>query len=115
MSCMGQTPLVLDHHTWHSMVIGDGVLTPCISVLSAVSGIKQSAKSLNQVELQLYSKIARRLGKLQKRGWKPRRTIILCNWDAEEYGLVKRAKEDVQTAFDQAGKSKFETAKRCSV
>ncbi|XP_010274396.1 PREDICTED: potassium transporter 5-like [Nelumbo nucifera] len=31
-----------------SMVIGDGVLTPCISVLSAVSGIKQSAKSLHQ-------------------------------------------------------------------
>ncbi|XP_057447245.1 probable glutamate carboxypeptidase LAMP1 [Lotus japonicus] len=32
--------------------------------------------------------VAQRLGKLQKRGWKPRRTIILCNWDAEEYGLV---------------------------
>lgn len=31
-----------------SLVIGDGILTPCISVLSAVSGIKQSAKSLNQ-------------------------------------------------------------------
>ncbi|MQM02850.1 hypothetical protein Taro_035621 [Colocasia esculenta] len=34
------------------------------------------------------NKIARRLKMLQKRGWKPRRTIILCNWDAEEYGLV---------------------------
>ncbi|XP_060968391.1 probable glutamate carboxypeptidase LAMP1 isoform X1 [Cannabis sativa] len=32
--------------------------------------------------------IAQRLGKLQKRGWKPRRTIILCNWDAEEFGLL---------------------------
>jgi len=32
--------------------------------------------------------VAQRLGKLQKRGWKPRRTIILYNWDAEEYGLV---------------------------
>ncbi|KAI4350786.1 hypothetical protein L6164_005202 [Bauhinia variegata] len=32
--------------------------------------------------------VAERLGKLQKRGWKPRRTIILCNWDAEEYGLI---------------------------
>ncbi|KAK7245470.1 hypothetical protein RIF29_40316 [Crotalaria pallida] len=32
--------------------------------------------------------IAQRLGKLQKRGWKPRRTIILCNWDAEEYALI---------------------------
>ncbi|PIA64595.1 hypothetical protein AQUCO_00100225v1 [Aquilegia coerulea] len=32
--------------------------------------------------------VARRLGKLQKKGWRPRRTIILCNWDAEEYGLI---------------------------
>ncbi|MCL7050361.1 hypothetical protein MKW94_013089 [Papaver nudicaule] len=32
--------------------------------------------------------VARRLGKLQKSGWRPRRTIILCNWDAEEYGLI---------------------------
>ncbi|XP_050384506.1 probable glutamate carboxypeptidase LAMP1 [Argentina anserina] len=32
--------------------------------------------------------IAQRLGKLQEKGWKPRRTIILCNWDAEEYGLI---------------------------
>ncbi|POO00559.1 Peptidase [Trema orientale] len=31
--------------------------------------------------------VAQRLAKLQKKGWKPRRTIILCNWDAEEYGL----------------------------
>ncbi|XP_057500248.1 probable glutamate carboxypeptidase LAMP1 isoform X1 [Actinidia eriantha] len=32
--------------------------------------------------------VAERLGKLQKRGWKPRRTIVFCNWDAEEYGLI---------------------------
>ncbi|XP_075509749.1 putative glutamate carboxypeptidase LAMP1 [Primulina tabacum] len=32
--------------------------------------------------------VAERLQKLQKKGWKPRRTIILCNWDAEEYGLI---------------------------
>ncbi|KAF3788736.1 putative glutamate carboxypeptidase 2 [Nymphaea thermarum] len=32
--------------------------------------------------------ISRRLEKLMKRGWKPRRSIILCNWDAEEYGLI---------------------------
>nr|XP_043629586.1 probable glutamate carboxypeptidase LAMP1 isoform X2 [Erigeron canadensis] len=32
--------------------------------------------------------VAERLEKLQKQGWKPRRTIIFCNWDAEEYGLV---------------------------
>lgn len=32
--------------------------------------------------------VAERLGKLQKKGWRPRRTIIFCNWDAEEYGLI---------------------------
>ncbi|CAL9166032.1 unnamed protein product [Musa hybrid cultivar] len=32
--------------------------------------------------------IAQRLGKLRKRGWRPRRTIVFCNWDAEEYGLI---------------------------
>ncbi|XP_058206684.1 probable glutamate carboxypeptidase LAMP1 [Rhododendron vialii] len=32
--------------------------------------------------------LAERLGKLQKTGWKPRRTLIFCNWDAEEYGLI---------------------------
>ncbi|GAA0184781.1 metalloprotease [Lithospermum erythrorhizon] len=32
--------------------------------------------------------VARRLDELQMKGWKPRRTIIICNWDAEEYGLV---------------------------
>lgn len=32
--------------------------------------------------------IARRLGKLRRRGWQPRRSIILCSWDAEEYGMI---------------------------
>ncbi|KAL6974473.1 Lysosome-associated membrane glycoprotein 1 [Sarracenia purpurea var. burkii] len=32
--------------------------------------------------------VAQRLGKLQNGGWKPRRTIVFCNWDAEEYGLI---------------------------
>ncbi len=27
-------------------------------------------------------------GELLKQGWKPRRTIVLCSWDAEEYGLI---------------------------
>ncbi|XAR61298.1 hypothetical protein NMG60_11034951 [Bertholletia excelsa] len=31
-----------------SMVIGDGILTPCISVLSAVGGIKEAAKEMKQ-------------------------------------------------------------------
>ncbi|HJP91243.1 MAG TPA: M28 family metallopeptidase [Pyrinomonadaceae bacterium] len=32
--------------------------------------------------------LGRGFGSLLKAGWKPRRTIILCSWDAEEYGLV---------------------------
>ncbi|XP_058102782.1 potassium transporter 5 [Magnolia sinica] len=43
-----QTVLFLVTVLGTSMVIGDGILTPCISVLSAVSGIKESATSLNQ-------------------------------------------------------------------
>jgi N-acetylated-alpha-linked acidic dipeptidase len=31
---------------------------------------------------------ARALSAAVKAGWKPKRTIILCSWDAEEYGLV---------------------------
>ena len=32
--------------------------------------------------------VARGFGELLKQGWKPRRTIVFCSWDAEEYGLV---------------------------
>ncbi|KAJ7548570.1 hypothetical protein O6H91_07G017500 [Diphasiastrum complanatum] len=32
--------------------------------------------------------LSQRLSKLLKCGWRPRRTIVLCNWDAEEYGLI---------------------------
>ena len=31
---------------------------------------------------------ARSFGALLKKGWKPRRTIVLCSWDGEEYGLL---------------------------
>src|SRR5262249_16379057 len=31
---------------------------------------------------------ARGLGELAKNGWKPKRTIIFCEWDAEEAGLI---------------------------
>ena len=32
--------------------------------------------------------MARGFGELLKQGWQPKRTIILCSWDAEEYGLI---------------------------
>jgi N-acetylated-alpha-linked acidic dipeptidase len=31
---------------------------------------------------------ARAFGTLLKKGWKPRRMILLCSWDGEEYGLL---------------------------
>ncbi len=31
---------------------------------------------------------ARALGEMAKDGWKPRRTIVMCEWDAEEPGLI---------------------------
>ena len=31
---------------------------------------------------------ARAFGQLLKNGWQPKRTIILCSWDGEEYGLI---------------------------
>lgn len=33
--------------------------------------------------------IARRLAFLMRLGWRPRRTIVLCSWDAEEFGMVR--------------------------
>jgi N-acetylated-alpha-linked acidic dipeptidase len=32
--------------------------------------------------------VGRGFGELLKKGWAPKRTIILCSWDAEEYGLI---------------------------
>ncbi|KAG5547397.1 hypothetical protein RHGRI_013174 [Rhododendron griersonianum] len=51
-----------------------------------VIGIIEGAEEPDRFSLGM--KVAQRLGKLQKRGWKPRRTIVFCNWDAEEYGLI---------------------------
>lgn len=31
---------------------------------------------------------ARVFGKLMQQGWRPKRTIVLCSWDAEEYGML---------------------------
>ena len=32
--------------------------------------------------------MARALGSLTQAGWRPRRTLMLCSWDGEEYGLL---------------------------
>ncbi len=43
---------------------------------------------------------ARALGELYKSGWKPKRTIIYCAWDAEEPGLIGST-EWVETHVDE--------------
>lgn len=32
--------------------------------------------------------VARGYGQLQRQGWAPRRTLMLCSWDAEEAGTI---------------------------
>lgn len=32
--------------------------------------------------------VSRGLSNLRKQGWRPRRTIMLCSWDAEEFGII---------------------------
>ncbi|RVW67748.1 putative glutamate carboxypeptidase PLA3 [Vitis vinifera] len=32
--------------------------------------------------------IARRYALMMRQGWQPRRTIVLCSWDAEEFGMI---------------------------
>ena len=36
----------------------------------------------------LHKQIANVLGQLKKTGWHPGRTIVLCSWGAEEFGLL---------------------------
>ena len=38
--------------------------------------------------LLLHKQIANVLGQLRKTGWRPGRTLILCSWGAEEFGLL---------------------------
>ncbi len=32
--------------------------------------------------------IIRGFGKLSKSGWKPRRTLYICSWGGEEFGMI---------------------------
>ena len=46
----------------------------------------------------------RGLGALLRQGWRPRRTIVFCSWDAEEEGLVGSTEwvEQQGSALDHA-------------
>ncbi|MGH3243883.1 MAG: M28 family peptidase [Spirillospora sp.] len=65
--------------------------------------------------------VGRGLGKLLKKGWRPKRTIVLATWDGEEYGLfgsteyAEERAEQLRNAvayvnMDGAGGSNFGTS-----
>ncbi|VAH57981.1 unnamed protein product [Triticum turgidum subsp. durum] len=49
---------------------------------------------------QTQGEIAGRLSKLEKKRWRPRRTIIFCSWDAEEFALVPDPDDPSHTLYD---------------
>ncbi|KAL2510563.1 Potassium transporter 5 [Abeliophyllum distichum] len=60
-----------------SMVIGDGVLTPCISVLSAVGGIKNATKAMTEAAILVLLFMVQRFG-TDKVGYSF--APIICVW-----------------------------------
>jgi len=44
--------------------------------------------------------LARSLGELKQRGIRPRRTIVVCSWDGEEYALTGSTEWGEQFADD---------------
>lgn len=46
------------------------------------------ARSTRTAARPACSSLARTIGALAKTGWKPRRSLVLCSWDGEEYGLL---------------------------
>ena len=46
------------------------------------------AQSIQTAAPPRCSEVGRAFGQLLKQGWKPRRSILLCSWDAEEQGLI---------------------------
>nr|XP_004250770.1 probable glutamate carboxypeptidase AMP1 isoform X2 [Solanum lycopersicum] len=49
--------------------------------------------------------IARRYALLMRLGWNPRRTIILCSWDAEEFGMIGSTEWVEQNLINLGSKS----------
>jgi N-acetylated-alpha-linked acidic dipeptidase len=45
-------------------------------------GVDPSSGTASMMEL------TRALGELKQKGWRPRRTLIMCSWDGEEYALT---------------------------
>src|SRR5882762_26211 len=60
----------------------------------AFGGVDPSSGTASMMEL------TRSLGELKQRGIRPRRTIVVCSWDGEEYGLTGSTEWGEQFAGD---------------
>ncbi|KAL9542508.1 hypothetical protein MBANPS3_008580 [Mucor bainieri] len=78
-------------------------ITPIWNVIARIEGNEEPEKTIilgNHRDAWVYGavdpssgsaslmELARVFGELLKTGWRPRRTIVLASWDAEEYGLI---------------------------
>lgn len=57
-------------------------------------GVDPSSGTASMMEL------TRALGALKQKGWRPRRTLIMCSWDGEEYALTGSTEWGEQFAGD---------------
>lgn len=57
-------------------------------------GVDPSSGTASMMEL------TRALGELKQKGWRPRRTLIVCSWDGEEYALTGSTEWGEQFADD---------------
>ncbi|KAI9268410.1 hypothetical protein EDC94DRAFT_401270 [Helicostylum pulchrum] len=95
-------------------------ITPIWNVISRIEGTEEPNKAIilgNHRDAWVYGavdpssgsasllELARVFGEILKTGWRPRRTIILASWDAEEYGLVGSTEwvEDNKEWLDKEG------------
>ncbi|KAJ9054161.1 Vacuolar protein sorting-associated protein 70 [Entomophthora muscae] len=80
-----------------------GEITPIYNVIATITGEEEPDREVligNHRDAWVFGavdpssgtaallEIAHVLGVLKSRGWRPRRTLKLCSWDAEEYGLI---------------------------
>ncbi|KAJ7498665.1 Zn-dependent exopeptidase [Mycena latifolia] len=73
---------------WNTMGVIPGYITDEVIVIGNhrdawVMGATDPSSGTTSVH-----EVVRGLGALMKKGWKPLRTILICSWDAEEYGLI---------------------------
>jgi hypothetical protein len=95
-------------------------ITPIWNVIARIEGTEEPDKVIilgNHRDAWVYGavdpssgsaallELARVFGELLKTGWRPRRTIVLASWDAEEYGLVGSTEwvEDNKEWLDKEG------------